>query len=144
MKGLCFILFFTLSLNLNAQYRGKGGYFKVVATYDRNGYQIDTDNSLRKILVTNLPSISGGNLLGVSVYNPFTAMYADTIMYYYSCIQNGWYVYYTDIPLFGRDYLLISLNHHRLRLKKSYNNGSYSDYKYLGEKDIEIDEIPTN
>ena len=71
-------------------------------------------------------------------------MYADTIIYYYSCIQNGLDVYYTDIPLFGRDYLLISLNHQRLRLKKSYNNGSYSDYKYLGEKDIEIDEIPTN
>lgn len=144
MKGLCLILFFTLSLNLSAQYRGKGGYFKVTATYDSNGYQIDTDNSMRKILVTNFPSITGGHQLGVSGYSPYTAMYTNLIMYHYSCIQNGWYVYYADIPMFGRDYLLISLNHQKLRLKKSFNNGNYSEYKYLGEKDIETDEIPTN
>lgn len=104
------------------------GTFQVVATYDADGNQIETNYSDSIISVVSTTLF--GRSAGIFTWNPdFKTWDVEEIPFKYSGYKDPWYVYRCDVEAKGTHWLYLHEDGDIVLLKPFYCNGAYSEYK---------------
>ena len=125
-----------------AQNELKGGTYVYVKTYaPNNNVTNNHPPPYRKIMV--IPICFWGCTAGLSNYNSMIGMWEPGSMTFnYRGANNGWYIFQVDLGMMGVNSLYIYRDDSFVRVKYSFDNGYYHEYRKMVEGE-DIDRGPT-